>query len=401
MRLILKFLAINAIAVLTANGQRVYNYNLPGYSCYCEMIMEETALKPKGVIVLDVFSDDILAFFKENPYTQNGGFSDYNFLLVKIINLGSSKPTDCYQVIANAAAYSSNINQLAFYHIEETAQGLITIRQGSGIGSFSRVIYSGEFNLVRIKTALDETAVKVQYQLPDSQAEYASRLSNYRRNFDIGFSVMPSVLGGNKLGLDRSGLTVLGLTLSRSIFTNYSLKFSVFGSIKIPDPESLQSGIQSEIMAAVQRGSSRYYLDEVISGHILAGGEISLRYYQEKSKQFRPFIAVGLGGYSFINISAQIQEVIDISNLSGGGSSIQDLIGGNTADLQNESINDVSRLIAPSLEIGFDYRLTPISKISISAPTRYYFDLSDTRNTALNLGLNFSLMFTLNSRRAL
>jgi len=45
------------------------------------------------------------------------------------------------------------------------------------------------------------------------------------------------------------------------------------------------------------------------------GGDISLKYYFEKTKKFRPFISAGIGYYMITSISGKLQDTIDVSGI--------------------------------------------------------------------------------------
>jgi hypothetical protein len=206
------------------------------------------------------------------------------------------------------------------------------------------------------------------------------------------------------LGLDKGAISTYGLSYAKNISKQSTLKVDIGGLFKLPNTKSLQSGMQSRMISAIQNGEKSIYLNEKISGQIMFGGDVSFKYQFVKTKAFRPYAAVGLGAQMLVNISGSLKDTIDISNASiSNPSSLQDLLGGSIGASGGSLPDGMTRtntlFIVPQFEMGFDFRLSPVTKLNVSVPFKYFMDMSKTNLNTFGFGLNFGLSFTLNSRK--
>jgi len=94
-------------------------------------------------------------------------------------------------------------------------------------------------------------------------------------------------------------------------------------------------------------------------------------------------------------MNGTIRDTIDISDIDmSNWSSMQDLMGN---DGMSPAMNQSGTLFfSPLSEFGFEYRLSPFTKIVISMPFKYYINPSGTKYNTFAYGLNFGFNFTLN-----
>jgi hypothetical protein len=157
--------------------------------------------------------------------------------------------------------------------------------------------------------------------------------------------------------------------------------------------------MQSKFMGAVQNNEETLYVDEKITGHVILGVDLYAKYYFEKTKPFRPFLSAGFGSYSLLNMSGSLQNTIDVSGIDmSDPSSLQDALGGSTdtEELPNGMEQITERYFVPQLELGFEYRLAPRAKVSVSLPFRYFMNQSAGGSNTFAWGLSFGMAFTLN-----
>jgi hypothetical protein len=398
---VLFFLAHNKIL-----GQKVYNYNARGLNCYSEMVFSETASDPKGVIVIDVQGENISKYSLSNKYLDSKLFTDYNLLYVNILDQGSSHPMNCYSAIISTMSASSKINKSSFYVIQKPKNETESMIKKTNEPQYDiNLIYSDDTDLIKLRNALNRATLNTVYTQPIFQnnmvAEFEKKMENYKNNLDLGFHLSPTILTGNQLGLNKSAITPFGLSMAKNISLQNTVKVGITASFKIPNPKSIQSGLQSKVFSAVQNGDEQLYINERLSGHVLLGGDVSFKHAFTKTKPFRPYISAGLGFHSLRNISGQIQDTIDLSSIDlSNPSSLQGGLGDINPSDAGGALNTISsKFLVPQAEIGFDYRLTPVVKLNIALPFKYFADLSSTQNSTFAWGINMGLSFTLNPNK--
>lgn len=391
-------IAVCACITTTVNAQKVYKYNLPGKNCYSELIFEETAVTPLGVILLDAHGRDIKQFAEQNSLLVSKSLEGYNFLYVNIIQTGTSTQNECYEVLVRTISHVYRINPDVFYLIENKVRDTSDKQSASKRGFNFRIIHQDLGNVTEILNELSVVSSNDGlYRVPDdyfaSDWEYKNRMLNYARNFDVGVYFSPIILTGSKLNSTKDGLGTYGLSLVKNISQRSAIKFSVGGAYKMPNRKALQSGMQSKMMSAIQNGDDSLYLDEPLSGHVYFGGELSYRYSFNANKLFRPFLSVGIGMNTMTSISGRMQDTIDISDIDlSDQSSLQGKF-----NQDGVTMNQVSnRYLVPNIEFGFEYRLAPGSKFIASIPFRYYIGQSHNQYNTFSFGFLTGLSFTVN-----
>jgi hypothetical protein len=403
LQLLLLFYSTNYVS------QRIYKYNAPGSDCYSEMIFEEKSVDPRGIIVIDTKGEDISTYSQKNPYLNSSLFEHYNFLYINILNKGNSAPLSCFNVIIRSISSSYRIFPSAFYVIvSDSKKDALVMKKSNDENYGFNIIYDNAIENEKLLTSLNEATRNQDYKIPigisfNSDDDYEAKMSNYKRNLDVGFYLSPLFLTGKKLGLTKGAVTHYGLTIAKNIGAQFTIKVNFGGSFKKPDQSSIQSGMQSKIQAAIRDGKDSIYIDQTLSGHIMFGGDFSLKYYFEKVKRFRPYVSAGIGSYRLTNISGRIQDTIDISGVDASNpSSMQGLMGGGGASSGTtpEGMSNLqTRFLVPQVEVGFEYRLAPAAKLNISMPFRYFVDRSSTQASTFTIGLNFGLSFTVNPNK--
>jgi hypothetical protein len=390
-----------------AQAQTIYHHNNPGCDCYSEIIFEETSTNPIGVIVLDVKGANIKEYSQSNIYKNSNLFSNYNFLYMNILHLGNSNTKTCRNSVIDIMVLARRIHKSAFYFIEETdANQIVMVQSKEYENAGFNVVYNTTGDLVKLSQTINQSAIEGQYKMPEKydygNKEYSAKMSNYWHNFDIGLHINPIFLTGNKLGLSKGAIPSYALSFTKNISSSFALKANIGVSIKKPDIKSIQSGMQSKVMEAVQNDEETLYIDEKITGHVILGVDLSAKYYFEKTKPFRPFISAGFGSYSVLNMSGSLQDTIDISGIDmSDPSSLQDAIGGstNTEELPDGMEQIRERYFVPQIELGLEYRLAPRAKVGISIPFRYFMNQSAGGSNTFAWGLSFGMAFTLNPGR--
>jgi hypothetical protein len=363
------------------------------------MVFAETATNPKGVIVLDAGGAELTGFSKSNDFMKSDLYTDYNFLYINILNKGSADVQDCYDVVIRTIATVHRINTNSFFFIQNKSPDKLAVQQPLHIPNGITTIEIDSKNLGYLLSSLDSASFYQVYQVPDHYFElnekYEKRMSNYKRNFDVGLFYSPLFLTGTKLNFDKGALGTYGVSLTKNIGVQNAITLKFGGSFKIPDQKSLQSGMQTKIMSAVQSGANYFYINENLSGHVFAFGELSYKYFSNADKQFRPYLSIGIGINNFTTMNGTIQDTIDISDIDMSNmSSAQDLIG--NSDMNPAMEQTGTLFFSPMAELGFEYRLSPYTKINVSMPFKYFIDQSGTKYNTFAYGLNFGFNFTLN-----
>ncbi len=395
-------LAICACITTTANAQKVYKYNLPGCNCYSEIIFEEKAANPKGVIVLDANGSDIVSYSNNNEFDKSKLFTDYDFLYINILNNGTSDKYTCYDVLIRNIVLAHKINPSVFYYIPNKSSASYSIHKSQKIHYDFNIVLLQDENLADLKKGLDGSTNGQLYKLPnsyrDEELEYQNKMLNYKRNFDVGLFFSPIVLTGNKLGLTKDGIGTYGLDFTKHIAQRHSLRFSVGAAFNIPGRKSMQSGMQSKMMEAVQNEEDSFYINETLSGHVYISTELSYRYYFRHQKPFRPYLGVGVGLINVTSIAGKVTGVIDISDIDmSNPSSMQEMQGNFSQDDMETDMSQKSySFMSPMADIGFEYKATPGIKLAVSMPIRYNTEQSMAIQNSLSLGLNMGIHFTLN-----
>jgi hypothetical protein len=390
-------------------AQKVYKQNAPNSNCYCEMIFEETAKSPRGVIVIDVKNADIKTYSRDNAYLALQ--ANYNILYIKLLNKGATAPMSCYDAVITTISSTDRVEKSAFYVVETSTGGMQPIiKKGDEPIYPFNVIYDVDADLGKLRRALDAATLNSTYALPtlthsylDDDPERIKRMENYKGNHDIGVHISPLFLTGKQLGIDKGSISPYGLSYAKNIGKQSTIKVGISGLFNLPDTEGLQSSMQSRMFSAIQSGQKVIYLDEKLSGQIMVGTDVIFKRQLVKTKAFRPYVAAGLGAQLLVNMSGALKDTIDISNISlSDPSSLQNLLGGSGAasgDIPGGLTRTNSFFIVPQGEIGFDHRLSPVVKLNVSMPFKYYMDVSQSNLSTFAFGFNFGLSFTLNARK--
>lgn len=390
--------------LLNVNGQTVYTYNAPGSSCYCELLFEEEAISPKGVIVLDAEGENLLNFSSNNQVKNSKLFNDYNFLYLNILNFGKSTRFDCYQTIIRVVGNSSKITLSSFYLIQRPDQPGVVLQNGFNSQYSINILYVTDTSYLPLLKTLNQISQPESYRIKElqqynSEERFEERMANYNRNVDLQFFYAPTFLTGNKLGMSNGLINTYGLSFQKNVTQRLGIRLAIGASIKRPDPSLIQSRMQGNMMSAIQSGEDSLIIDESIFGHIMGYGEIGIRYYSDKTTPFRWYLGSGVGLVSSMSMGGRFQDTIDISGFDmNNPSSMQSSFGGGDGANQTpENMNmSQNQFIAPFIEYGFEYRLAPPLKLNVSLPVRYSVDLNHTNQNTLSFALNLGLSFTLN-----
>lgn len=395
------FLAFIRVAV----AQRIYKYNAPGNDCYSEMVFEEKAIHPKGVIVIDVKGQDIAAYSQNNAYINSGLFLNYNFLYINVLNQGAVSATSCLDVILATVASMHRLSKSVFYVMVSSSNSQkALIQKANNDGEGFNLLYGGSLENKEIVNVLDDATKNQVYRMPLSIAlsgdlEAEAKKRNYKQNFDLGIYLLPLFLNGAELGIKQRAVTNYGLSLAKNIGTQLTLKANFGGAFKRPDQSAIQSAMQSKMQEAIKNGDSTIAIDQTLSGHVMIGGDFSFKYYFAKTKLFRPYTSIGIGAYNITAISGRIQDTIDISGIDPQNpSSMQGVLGGSAASGSAPAGMNTIRtsFLAPQVEVGFEYRLAPIAKVNVSIPFKYFVDKTSATLNTFTFGINLGLSFTLN-----
>ncbi len=388
-------------------AQRVYKYNLPGSDCYSEMVFEEKVTSPKGIIVIDVKGQDIVTYNQNNVYVNSGLFQNYNFLYLNILNKGGASSVSCLDVVIRTVASTHRIYMSAFYVIvNSTNTKEARIQKANEDGDSFNLLYDGSIENEALLKLLDNATNNKAYKVPlnivvSGDLEREAKMKNYNRNFDIGIYLAPTFLNDSKIGLKKNAITTYGLSFAKNISSLFTIKANAGGSFKKPDQSSIQSAIRSKMQEAIKNGDSTIVIDQTLSGHIMFGGDIALKYYFAKTKAFRPYISLGMGSYAVTNISGRIQDTIDISGIDPQNpSSMQSALGGSLPSSDGAGMTTTkTSFLVPQFETGFEYRLSPVVKVNVSMPFKYFIDKSTTNLNTFTYGFNFGLSFTINPNK--
>jgi hypothetical protein len=402
-RCIFFILSLQSSMMSVTHAQAVYHNNSNTSDCYNEFIFDERNKIAKGVIVQEAIGTDIRSFARSNKLYNSDLFSDYNFLFINTLNQGRTDHLDCIDVGIRSVANTSSINTTAFYYL------LNTSTKGNPSNSLQNSKYI--FNIVQVsdsdysslKTNLDTFTKERQYKVVETDISlsnrFEQRMANYKKNMDIGLYYSPIFLSGNKLSLSYSSFGTYGLSLKKNVGFRHAVKLNIGGALKKPDQSVIQSSLKSKMMSAIQNDEDSIYIDELLSGHVYFGAEITYRYSFNSHKAFRPYFELGIGSSVFTSISGRIQDTIDISDVDmSNPSSIQDKIG-NPDESSGNIVNSTKQYLTPMIDVGFEYRMSPGVKFNASIPFRNFVDKSGTSDNTFSFGLNFSLMFTMNPGR--
>lgn len=287
-----------------------------------------------------------------------------------------------------------------FYLIQVNALNEPVLQKFNKLSIKYNIINVSEIDVTKIINSLNSATIGQVYRKNyiDGELETKKRMTNYKRNFDIGLFYAPLFLTGNQLVLDKVAVGSYGLSFIKNFSQRHAIKFSLGGSFKMPNQKSIQSGMQSKIMTAVQNEEDTLFIDETIGGHFFFGGEISYRYSFNGIKPFRPYVALGIGNYTLNKFSGDIKDTVDISNVDmSDPSSMEDLIDPEGLEPTMENIS--ARYVFSSIELGFEYRMSPVAKFNFSMPLRYFLDQSGHQSNTFSLGLNFGLLFCINPKK--
>lgn len=389
-------------------AQRVYKYNAPGNDCYSEMVFEEKATNPKGVIVIDVKGQDIVTYSQNNSYINSNLFQNYNFLYVNVLNKGSASTVSCLDVVIRTVASTHRIYMSVFYVIVNSSSAKQAYIQKANDDSESfNLLYDGSLENKDVPSLLDNATKSQTYRVPVNLAingdlETEAKMRNYKRNFDIGIYLSPLFLKDAKLGIKKNAVTTYGLSFAKNISTQFTIKANIGGSFNKPDQSSIQSAMRSKMQEAIKNGDSTIVIDQTLSGHIMIGADIAFKYYFAKTKRFRPYTSIGIGSYNITAISGRIQDTIDISGIDPQNpSSMQSALGGGTTPSSTPAgmTNTKTSFLVPQFETGFEYRLSPVVKVNVSMPFKYFIDKTNSTLNTFTYGFNFGLSFTINPNK--
>lgn len=353
-------------SLLTTNlifSQKIYNYNSPGANCYSEYIFKENAINPKGVIVVDVKGEDLKNYSQSNSYIDSGFFTDYNFLYIKLLNKEDVLSLSCYEVVINTVSYVHRIEESVFFLIYESGQTEhITPFLIKNNSYHFNIVDNNQDNLKILKSELDTLLINQNYGKPKaytSEEIQAVKMSNYKQNFDVGFFCSPFVLFGQKLNTTSDVMATYGLSFKKSVGNKTAFIINLSIGTKKPDKNAIMEQVQSN-----EKG--------IISSYALFGGEFMFRYFNNPDKPLRLFSSVGFGMYSMTNIRIKIKS------------------SGVSAKSNENSY------YTPTLDMGLEYRLSPVLKVNSSIPLRYYINQSDNSANTFSMGLNLGFTVTLN-----
>jgi len=173
------------------------------------MVFEENAVNPKGVIVLDCKGADIKLYSQNNSYINSGLFKKYNFLYVNILTKASSSPLSCYSILITTISGLHRYYPSSFYLIlNESDNNGVIVQKTNTVNYPFNVIYSNNSENENIVHSIDLSANSQEYTIPqnisfNTEQEYENRMKNYRRNFDVGLYLSPTILTGSKLALKK------------------------------------------------------------------------------------------------------------------------------------------------------------------------------------------------------
>lgn len=385
-------------------AQEEYWYNTTGTDCYSEMIFVEKAVAPKGVIVINVGDADLQSFSRSNILLNSGRFESFSFLYVQIRNLGQSNVIQCIDAIVSSVSIGKRINISSFYFVNQINSSEVIFHSPFNNSIRWNLVHYEAGNLEKLSEVLREESLKSSYRpisrYYDYEADYRRRMENYSKNFDIGFSWSPHFLTGEKLGKKNGFIAPISLVLRKNISQTWAIEVIAGGAFKKPDMTSIQSSLQSDVMAAIQNDEDSVFIDQTMNAHVMIGGSVSVLKFFNSSRQFRPYVGLGVGVYSMSNISGSIQDTLDVSDIDmNDPSSMQSAMGeGFDEESAGDSMENVmTRFITPSVEYGFEYRVAPALKLGASLPIKYFIDQSNMGNSTFSMGLNFKVAFTLNS----
>ena len=357
----LLFLLIFCISISPLSAQTVHQYNNPGTVCYSETVFEKKAKNPKGVIVVEVSVADIKFHALNNGYISSGLFSDYNFLYIRVIEKQNNFPLNCYEQIINVNSFVNRIEKSSYYLISEE-NGFSQNDVNSHPQKYEfKIIAAKDLELQQIKEEIKKKTTTTNYFMPivyTTQEVDAVKMANYKKNFDIGFNYNPFFLTGAKLGIDKTAIGLLGISLKKNTSHTTALVLNLNYSIanKTKTKEKLQT---------VSR--------DTINAHALFGADLTFRKYYNNEEPLRYFSSAGLGFYSLIDVKLRRKQ---------------------TSVSKKNSENQYITLL---YDFGLEYRLSPSLKVNAALPLKYYINNggSGSLNT-FGFGVNMGFSYTLN-----
>lgn len=350
--------------LLKLSGQTVRTYNRPGVMCYSELIFEDKAKDPKGVIVLDVGTKDIKAYATQNPYLDSGLFSDYNFLYINVLEKANALPLKCYEQIIDVNATINHIEASSYYFIDEITSDSDSLLANETERDYKfRIVIRHKAALADIKKHIDDAAASSVYAKPKvyttAELDYC-KMANYKNNLDVGINYSPVFLTGSKLGLNQTTIGLLGLSIKKHISQNNALLLNIGYSM------TKKMKIQSELQSGTK---------DTLNSHALFTGEVLFRRYFSTTKPLHYYASLGLGMYWVNDVDLKRRK---------------------TSLWRDDQVN---KYFVPVVDFGMEYRISPVLKVYTALPLRYFIGQSSGSNNTLGIGMNFGLSFTLNPGR--
>jgi hypothetical protein len=395
--LFIVLLSVNPI-VNNIFAQTEYQLNRAGCNCYSKYIMIDTAKKPNGVVVIESLGEPLQSFMATNRFKSWPSLKNYHFVYLQLLEVGSASKLGCIQTLSEIISSNRRINPKVFFYIEESE----TISKSELLRK-SATSYVQQVNLKKGDSIFLESILSKNELVEDFLIPLASHdikfdstiVHSFKRNFQLKFNVVPTLFFNLPSLVEKNNPLFYDITFSKYLTERFSVGLSNSVSFKIPSQKSIQSGVQSKIMTALQAGDKELILNESITGHNFFGTSLNLRYDFQHHTVHRPYLALGVGAYRFTTISGTMQDTLDLGDIDiNDQSSLQDMLGGdnqeNAGVSNQENIVNFKRL---SLEAGYEYRLSPHLKVNASLPVSLYINTEDKSPIGVALSIGFSYVF--------
>ncbi len=382
-----------------ASSQQVHTYNSPGSDCYCAMTYGDQPNNPKGLLVIETNSEDVETYSRENFLLESGRFDDYLILYVEIKRLGAVSSKSCLEHVTKLYSGIKRINPEVIFILKEWIPSHVVLQSVSTKGpKYATILYT-KSGTEELRQNLDELVFskpfKIKNDFTHEEVLYQEKMSNYAKNSDLSLFLFPSVLTGQRLGLDRGAITSYGISFSKNFKANQSARFTIGTSLKIPNQSAVQSSIQSDVQSAVFAGEDSLNINQEIAGHIVLFTQLDYKYFLTKDERFRWFVGAGAGFTNVTSIRGNIDDTIDLTSIDlNDPSSFQDAFDQDDISPELDQTNE--NYLTGQLEFGLEYRITPGAKFHASIPVKNYFDRNLNSTGSSSFGLNFGLSFTVN-----
>jgi len=347
---------------------------------------------------VDTNGEDVQTFADSNDIKNSGYFDGYALLYIHLINKGSATKERCLNFVTERVTKRKYINQEMIFLL--TDQNPVS-DLGYNEREFDTYLNLSirDNNYYEISTTLNGLTVGKHLIVKESETKKEhlkhEDWTDYSKDLDLSIFLNPTVLLGDQFYLDRGAITSYGFKISKTFKSQHALGLALGASFKRPNENDTRSTIQANARSAVLSNEDTLFINENLKGHVLYSLELDYRYYTSHSKRTRWFFGAGLGVIGTKSVKGKIEESVDLSEVDiYDPSSYQDIADGD--DFEPELVEKNQQLYYGLVEFGFQQRISPVVKLGLSIPLKFYYNEPLNFSGTSSIGINFNLAFKIN-----